>query len=55
MFAFMSSTARESGGLLHCNIAYMPIVSVVVKTILLRRSTKFMEPFAFPEMLPKHR
>jgi hypothetical protein len=34
----MSGTARESGGLLHCNIAYMPIARVIVKAILLRRN-----------------
>jgi hypothetical protein len=48
MFAFMSGTARESGGLLQCNMIYMPIVSGVVKTILLRRNKKFTEPFAVP-------
>lgn len=48
MFAFMSGTARKSGGLLHCNMVYMPIVSGVVKTILLRRSKNFAEPFAAP-------
>jgi len=35
MFAFMSGTARVSGGLLHCNMRYMPMVSGVVKAILL--------------------
>jgi len=42
MFAFMSGTARGSGGLLHCNIRYMPTVSGVVKAVLLRRSKFFM-------------
>jgi hypothetical protein len=42
MFAFMSGTARGSGGLLHCNIRYMPMVSGVVKAILLRRSKIFV-------------
>jgi hypothetical protein len=42
MFAFMSGTARGSGGLLHCNIRYMPMVSRVVKAILLQRSKFFV-------------
>jgi len=42
MFVFMSGTARGSGGLLQCNIAYMPMVSRVVKAVLLRRSKFFM-------------
>jgi len=46
MFAFMSGTARGSGGLLHCNIRYMPMVSRVVKTILLRRSKFFVTELA---------
>lgn len=31
MFAFMSGTARGSGGLLHCNITYMRLSPRVVK------------------------
>jgi hypothetical protein len=41
MFAFMSGTARVSGGLLHCNMRYMPMVSGVVKSVLLRRNKIF--------------
>jgi len=41
MFAFMSGTARVSGGLLHCNMRYMPMVSGVVKAILLHRNKFF--------------
>jgi hypothetical protein len=46
MFAFMSGTSRVSGGLLHCNMTYMPLVNEVVKAILLRRSKFFMSPRA---------
>jgi hypothetical protein len=42
MFAFMSGTARVSGGLLHCNMLYMPTVSGVVKAVLLRCSKFFV-------------
>ena len=46
MFAFMSGTARVSGGLLHCNMSYMPLVHGVVKAILLRRSKFFVKSLA---------
>ena len=42
MLTFMSGTARESGGLLHCNMSYMRLVSGVVKAILLRRNKFFV-------------
>jgi len=42
MFAFMSGTARGSGGLLHCNMLYMPTVSGVVKAVLLQRNKFFV-------------
>ena len=44
MFAFMSGTARVSGGLLHCNMTYMRLVKEVVKAILLRCSKFFVNP-----------
>jgi hypothetical protein len=40
----MSGTARDSGGLLQCNMAYMPMVSRVVKAVLLRCSKFFVTP-----------
>ena len=42
MFVFMSGTARESGGLLHCNMSYMPLVRGIIKAILLHRNKIFM-------------
>jgi len=42
MFAFMSGTARGSGGLLQCNMSYMPTVCGVVKAALLRCSKLFV-------------
>ena len=44
MFVFMSGTARESGGLLHRNMNYMPLVHGIVKAILLHRNKFFMNP-----------
>jgi hypothetical protein len=44
MFAFMSGTARVSGGLLHCNMSYMLSVNGVVKAILLHCSKFFVNP-----------
>ena len=38
----MSGTARVSGGLLHCNMAYMRLVILVVKSGLLRRNKIFV-------------
>jgi hypothetical protein len=43
MFAFMSGTARLSGGLLHCNMTYMRHVHGAVKAFLLRCSKNFRE------------
>ena len=42
MLTVMSGTARVSGGLLHCNKAYMLLGIWVVKSILLRRSKFFV-------------
>jgi hypothetical protein len=42
MLTFMSGTARVSGGLLHCNIAYMLLGNWVVKSNLLRRNKLFV-------------
>ena len=44
MFVFMSGTVRESGGLLHCNMSYMPLVPGIVKAILLHRNKFFVNP-----------
>ena len=44
MLTFMSGTARESGGLLHCNMAHMRSINGAVKANLLRRSKFFVKP-----------
>jgi hypothetical protein len=49
MFMFMSGTARGSGGLLHCNMSYMPLVRGIVKAILLRCSKFFVKLFRAPQ------
>jgi len=44
MFTIMSGTVRVSGGLLHCNMTYMPIPIRTVKSLLLRCNKKFENP-----------
>jgi hypothetical protein len=51
MFAFMSGTARLSGGLLHCNMIYMRHAHKSVKVFLLRCNKKFRELAAEPNFV----